>query len=103
MLAIPAAAGRRAVPAIQPFLAYLSLERPGGCHRERVIESLWPEAEQRDRALAGLLADGGQHDPHGVDVLTARGREHDPSDDGDQGDDRRDDLAARRHSGARGA
>jgi DNA-binding SARP family transcriptional activator len=30
---------------LQPFLAYLSLDRSGGCHRERMIESLWPDLE----------------------------------------------------------
>jgi DNA-binding SARP family transcriptional activator len=33
-----------AVPlSLQPFLAFLSLERGTGCHRDRVIDCLWPD------------------------------------------------------------
>jgi DNA-binding SARP family transcriptional activator len=38
---------------LQPFLGFLSLERDTGCHRDRVIESLWPDipSEQGRRRL----------------------------------------------------
>jgi DNA-binding SARP family transcriptional activator len=28
---------------LQPFLGYLCIERPAGCHRERMIDTLWPD------------------------------------------------------------
>jgi DNA-binding SARP family transcriptional activator len=30
-------------PSLQPFLGYLGIERASGCHRERMIEALWPQ------------------------------------------------------------
>ncbi|MGK5110807.1 MULTISPECIES: AfsR/SARP family transcriptional regulator [unclassified Geodermatophilus] len=30
-------------PSLQPFLGYLGVERPSSCHRERLIDALWPQ------------------------------------------------------------
>lgn len=55
---------------LQPFLAFLSLERDAGCHRDRVIDALWPDAPVdqgrrrlntavwRARSLFGAKRDG---------------------------------------------
>lgn len=59
---------------VRGLLMAVLREAPGPVHRSR-LETVWPDGAQRDRAMAGLLADGlaEEHGPDAVRLPTSGG------------------------------